>query len=30
MSLNDSSKLIFDFDNQNELQVKYRQSFKTS
>jgi len=30
MSLNDSSKLIFDFNNQNELQIKYRQSFRTS
>ncbi len=30
MSLNDSSKLIFDFNNQNELEIKYRQSFRTS
>jgi len=30
MSLNDSSKLIFDLNNQNELQIKYRQSFRTS
>jgi len=30
MSLNVSSKLIFDFNNQNELEIKYRQSFRTS